>query len=144
MTLILSLFSATVEQLNCPVGTYNNETGKGFVTDCRPCNPGYYCLEGSITPTGPCDKGFYCPSPITNTFSSSPPMIGSYGSRQVRIAVSVCLYVCSTAMNSCINLLGSSTCILYSVVAVLNWGLYVSHVFRIENCRVRNLSHKDC
>ena len=86
---MLLWFSATVEELNCPVGTYNNETGLGSVDQCRPCNPGYYCIEGSITPTGPCDKGFYCPSPFANPFSPSPAMVGSYGARQVRPYVSV-------------------------------------------------------
>lgn len=59
------------------------------MTDCAPCDAGYYCLEGSSVPTGLCEKGYYCPTDITNTYGSVPALIGSYGSRQVKLTVNV-------------------------------------------------------
>ena len=79
-------FLATKVEINCPVGTYNPNTGIGSHLDCTPCDAGSYCLEGISVPTGQCLPGYYCPSPIPNTFGSSPPappLIGSYGDKQV-------------------------------------------------------------
>lgn len=80
-----SLFplSAAPEELNCPVGTYNPTLGIGAITDCTPCDAGWYCLEGISTPTAKCDEGFYCPTNITNVYAVTPALIGSYGPQQV-------------------------------------------------------------
>ena len=78
------MFSATPEELLCPVGTKRETVGAGAVTDCAPCDAGYYCIEGSSDETGPCDKGFYCPSNFTNPYAATPATIGSYGAQQVR------------------------------------------------------------
>ncbi|XP_064629316.1 zonadhesin-like [Lineus longissimus] len=58
----------------CPAGTYNNETSKGNVSDCLPCEPGSYCSGlGNVQPTGLCQEGHYCPSgqasPMPNVFA---------------------------------------------------------------------------
>jgi hypothetical protein len=63
------------------VGTIRKTVGAAAVTDCAPCDAGYYCQEGSSTVTGPCDKGYYCPTNIINTYGSVPALIGSYGPR---------------------------------------------------------------
>lgn len=79
------MFPATVEEINCIVGTYNPNRGAKNVSDCIPCTAGWYCLEGIETPTGQCYAGFYCPSPIDNPYGDEPAEIGSYGPTQVRI-----------------------------------------------------------
>lgn len=77
--------SATPEPVNCPVGTYNNETQGAALADCVACDAGTYCLEESILPTGPCAAGYFCPNNITtNEFINGAfnLVIGSYGPRQ--------------------------------------------------------------
>ncbi|XP_070552128.1 fibrillin-2-like [Ptychodera flava] len=74
---------ATVEELNCPVGTYNPSLGLGAVTECLPCDAGAYCLEERETVNGYCSAGYYCPTNITNPYGSNPPLIGSYGPEQI-------------------------------------------------------------
>ena len=32
----------SVSEIACPIGTYNNFLGKGYSTDCHPCNANYY------------------------------------------------------------------------------------------------------
>jgi hypothetical protein len=56
---------------NCPPGTFGNSTGLRRVEDCTPCLPGSYCDGSGLTaPRGPCDPGYYClegsstPAPI--------------------------------------------------------------------------------
>ena len=45
----------------CDKGYYNNQTGRGSVSDCLPCDPGTYCdSSGLSTPTGKCAPGWYC------------------------------------------------------------------------------------
>ena len=83
----LYFITATTTQVACPVGTIRYTVGAGAVTDCAPCDAGYYCLEGSSTTTGPCIEGFYCPTNLTNPFNNYPPTIGSYGEDQVRFTV---------------------------------------------------------
>jgi hypothetical protein len=46
----------------CPRGTYTNAEGNSNVTQCDPCDPGWYCNDtGLHSPTAQCDPGFYCP-----------------------------------------------------------------------------------
>ncbi|XP_023933458.1 uncharacterized protein LOC106181652, partial [Lingula anatina] len=73
---------ATVEEINCPVGTINRVTNGPDISACEPCPAGYYCLEGVFVESGMCDPGYYCDSPITNVYGSSPALIGPYGPRQ--------------------------------------------------------------
>ena len=80
---MFDIFLATVEMINCPVGTIRNTVGAGAVTDCEPCPAGYYCLEESSTTTGACLPGYYCPTNFTNPFGTNPPYIGSYGNDMV-------------------------------------------------------------
>ena len=77
------MFTATVEEFPCPVGTVRTDVGAGAVTDCAPCDAGSYCLEGSSTPNGVCKEGFYCPTNFTNPYGNEPPYIGSYGNEHV-------------------------------------------------------------
>lgn len=68
---------------NCPVGTYMPNKNAAAITDCIPCDAGWYCLEESITPVGQCEAGYYCASPISNPYAQQPALIGSYGPRMV-------------------------------------------------------------
>ena len=35
--------------------------GKSLITDCVPCEPGYYCLtSGQSNVTAQCQEGYYC------------------------------------------------------------------------------------
>lgn len=77
------LLTATVEMLNCPVGTLRTTEGAGAVTDCEPCPAGYYCLEESSVTNGACLEGYYCPTNFTNPYGNNPPYIGSYGNDMV-------------------------------------------------------------
>ena len=76
-------FSAVIEEISCPVGTINRNTGAPNISSCEPCPAGYYCQEGVYTESGQCDEGYYCPSPIPNVYAAVPQYIGSYGPRQV-------------------------------------------------------------
>ena len=45
----------------CPIGTYNNNTGRMNNSDCVLCDAGSYCdAAGLSEPTGYCDAGYYC------------------------------------------------------------------------------------
>ncbi|CDW71824.1 gcc2 and gcc3 domain-containing protein [Stylonychia lemnae] len=47
----------------CEPGKYNPSIGKSVKSDCKQCDPGYYCSgSSSSTPTGKCQAGYYCPS----------------------------------------------------------------------------------
>ncbi|CAH1803425.1 unnamed protein product, partial [Owenia fusiformis] len=49
---------STVNQIQCPIGTYSNVTGLKNDTKCFPC-PGNFETEGFLKPR--CDPGYYCP-----------------------------------------------------------------------------------
>jgi len=62
-------------QYPCPVGYFNNATGKQSLDDCMPCTAGSYCgTTGLSEPTGPCDNGWYC---VRAAVSSKPYDIGN-------------------------------------------------------------------
>ena len=43
----------------CRNGTYGNSPNLKAESECRPCDPGYYCnATGAIAVTGPCDPGW--------------------------------------------------------------------------------------
>ena len=45
----------------CPIGTYNNDTGLTNASECKSCPGGWYCDHYAATePTGLCEKGHYC------------------------------------------------------------------------------------
>ncbi|EDV28435.1 uncharacterized protein TRIADDRAFT_51343 [Trichoplax adhaerens] len=71
---------ATLEEIPCPVGTYNPDKGGSSLASCLPCPAGYYCLAASSTTTGLCDPGYFCPTNISNTHLGI--LIGSYGPKQ--------------------------------------------------------------
>ncbi|PIK41162.1 hypothetical protein BSL78_21986 [Apostichopus japonicus] len=49
------------EPVTCPAGTFSNDTGLMNVTECEPCDAGYYCGSDGLTePTDQCEEGFYC------------------------------------------------------------------------------------
>nr|XP_047130962.1 uncharacterized protein LOC100202447 isoform X1 [Hydra vulgaris] len=49
------------EDYPCPIGTYNNATGKSSIDDCILCDPGKYCPHsGAEKPFGSCSSGWYC------------------------------------------------------------------------------------
>ena len=63
--------TGTAAPVPCPVGFYNPLIGRSSVTECKPCDAGYYCaFEGMSNMTGECSPGYYCP-------------LGSTGSKQV-------------------------------------------------------------
>lgn len=47
--------------VDCPNGTYNDERGKGDLSDCKQCPAGSYCSAGSIFPLK-CPSRYYCPA----------------------------------------------------------------------------------
>ncbi|CAL8373179.1 unnamed protein product, partial [Gadus morhua 'NCC'] len=58
----------------CPPGTFSPLEGATSVAACQPCWPGHYCAGvGLSRPSGPCDPGFFCsqgsttPAPRGNT-----------------------------------------------------------------------------
>ena len=71
--------AGTLAPIPCPVGTYNDDTGKSKSTDCVNCPGGYYCDEVGLTNAiiksrnKVCDAGYYCtgkattPTPIDGT-----------------------------------------------------------------------------
>ena len=59
----------TADPVNCPIGTYSNETGLQSVFECMACTPGFYCSSpGIVEPTGPCEAGFFCQGGAQNAF----------------------------------------------------------------------------
>ncbi|XP_038155551.1 uncharacterized protein LOC119792815 [Cyprinodon tularosa] len=45
----------------CPVGSFLPDVGASFVSHCRPCPPGKYCLTpGALKPSGLCSTGYFC------------------------------------------------------------------------------------
>eukprot|EP01135_Chromosphaera_perkinsii_P005913 Nk52_evm8s371 gene=Nk52_evmTU8s371 len=57
----------------CPVGTFNDLTGKVKEADCKPCSAGKYCSKaGLVAIEGSCSAGYFCVSGAT----SPTPRIG--------------------------------------------------------------------
>lgn len=54
---------ATHYPVQCPNGTFSNETGLGVESQCRPCTPGSYCNgHALLEPSGPCQRGKFVSS----------------------------------------------------------------------------------
>jgi hypothetical protein len=54
--------NGTFDPVDCPRGTFNNETMKASEDECYPCSGGKYCeTEGLTEPTGDCAEGYFCP-----------------------------------------------------------------------------------
>ena len=71
--------------IDCPIGTYNNDTHLTQESECLDCAYGRYCASpGLEEPTGECDAGFYClrgassPNNPTADSTSGPCTIGHY------------------------------------------------------------------
>ena len=47
---------------NCPAGTYNPTNGSAYVSACKPCPAGYYCLGPGDEDYSdkPCPEGHFC------------------------------------------------------------------------------------
>ena len=51
----------TPSSIDCPPGTFGNNTGLESAADCEPCSKGYFCeTSGLLQPTGLCEEGYYC------------------------------------------------------------------------------------
>mmetsp|Transcript_6632 Transcript_6632/g.24821 ORF Transcript_6632/g.24821 Transcript_6632/m.24821 type:complete len:4721 (-) Transcript_6632:61-14223(-) len=63
--------------LDCPKGTYNPVESGASLTDCLPCDAGFYCpTEGMTTHRGtPCPVGHYCE---TGSETPTPCAAGTY------------------------------------------------------------------
>ena len=54
----------------CPRGSYSNQTGLSNITQCTPCDGGYFCnITSAQHPSGKCMEGYYCK---TGSFLSNP------------------------------------------------------------------------
>ncbi|XP_028563977.2 uncharacterized protein LOC114585457 [Podarcis muralis] len=54
----------------CPAGTYSNLLGGTGMSTCKPCPAGMYCSKsGLAVPEGPCQPGYYC---LQGSSSASP------------------------------------------------------------------------
>lgn len=69
----------------CLPGTFNPMDKRKAISDCIPCDPGYYCdLSGMTQAIKPCDAGYWCKlgSSIKNKAmadaKAGPCIIGSY------------------------------------------------------------------
>ena len=62
-------------EVPCPAGTFNPDLGGASINDCRACDEGYFCREGSAFMRG-CPEGFYCP---LNSTEPTPCPKGTYG-----------------------------------------------------------------
>lgn len=51
------------QQEPCPGGTYTDVRGTKQRADCKPCEEGYYCPQGSPEMVA-CPLGFYCPDSV--------------------------------------------------------------------------------
>ncbi|XP_072885876.1 uncharacterized protein [Hemitrygon akajei] len=46
----------------CPPGTFSDIQALSDMSECLPCEAGFYCESPGLTaPTNPCSEGFYCP-----------------------------------------------------------------------------------
>lgn len=46
----------------CRNGTYGDSNNLLAESECRPCDPGYYCnATAAVAVTAACDPGYYCP-----------------------------------------------------------------------------------
>ena len=63
--------AGTAAPVKCPRGTYRNNTGARYQSECLPCKPGSYCQTYGLTsPTNLCLEGWYCPDQYNNTEST--------------------------------------------------------------------------
>lgn len=92
----------------CPEGTLNSRTMQPSIKSCRPCPPGYYCLnEGNQVVSGTCEEGYFCSRGATvsrpeanpeNTFGPCPK--GAYCTRVSLDRLATCLQGFSTSINA--------------------------------------------
>ena len=99
----------TARENPCPVGTFSNTTRVDYISECRlcpegfycitqptaKCSPGFYCILGASTPTpnatephwGPCPQGTYCDE---GWGWPTPCPMGTYGNRDRLPGLSHC------------------------------------------------------
>ena len=59
----------TVDPINCPIGTFSNESELHSEMECTPCTAGFFCDTPGITePSGPCNAGYVCEGYAENAF----------------------------------------------------------------------------
>ncbi|XP_078415887.1 uncharacterized protein LOC144691558 [Cetorhinus maximus] len=76
----------SLNRKKCPKGTYSSIVGLQAVSECTPCDAGYFCSEaGADRVTGPCAPGYYCeggvdtPTPeANNTGKGGPCLAGTF------------------------------------------------------------------
>jgi hypothetical protein len=58
----------TQQPMSCPLGTYNRVRGRKNRLECQRVQAGFYVssLQASDV-TGPCDPGYYCPEGSTSS-----------------------------------------------------------------------------
>lgn len=60
----------TPRPINCPAGSYQPDSGKTSLSDCKLCEPGMYCGKSGLhAVTGPCNPRFFC---IANATTNEP------------------------------------------------------------------------
>ena len=77
----------SISQTQCPLGTYNSNTGSGNISACLTCPEGYYCQSPNIIPTI-CPVGCFCPQG-SGTYSLCP--LGTYNPYQGSTNISACI-----------------------------------------------------
>ncbi|CAN0544698.1 unnamed protein product, partial [Ectocarpus sp. 12 AP-2014] len=60
----------------CPTGTYSDRNDLVSESECSPCPPGYYCLDGNVTST--CRAGYFCKTGIWEALDAGPCPAGHY------------------------------------------------------------------
>lgn len=95
----------------CPVGTYNPNSGAYNNQSCSLCSLGYDCQAGSTNNTTPCPAGYYCnqsqnglPDWALNLYGSTvqaiPCPAGTYNSQTGQSACTSCTYSTYSCPNS--------------------------------------------
>lgn len=66
-------------KIQCPAGTFSNDTNLSELDECAPCPPGKYCPIGTTDPTVSgldCTAGYYCVYGSTSATPSGTYVIG--------------------------------------------------------------------
>lgn len=72
--------TGTVNQVSCPLGTFNQFTKQTLLTDCQDCTPGSYCNQlGLSAVAGTCSQGYYCKTKSTLQQPETEDVNGNFG-----------------------------------------------------------------
>lgn len=69
------------ECIDCPIGTYNNQTGSTSEDNCTLCRAGVYCTESGAdndTYAPKCPAGYYCLAGTSSDRKNDYPCLGGY------------------------------------------------------------------